>query len=537
MEFEAPFEPFVHRWSKLLEYKDRKDIDNVTEEHLELLYDVLKVELEAVLKNFEDYVEMGVTTYDNLWTIFQPGGLIYSGSHGGATGAFQLASGKYVELSCGGFAYELTADCIDWNGSHFGRSSQKLYIPEFIGTAKILGLRAFPLSFHPSKDEVSELLVKRGQKFEGLAGCHFKKYNGYAITWDREGKETPTYCSGRVVIDSNTFRNYAPRYVAGIEALAAKEGASEPESDTTSDDDQSDENYIFGKGTETKRLRLTKGLQLTCSSRVRGYSLTKKEWLIFYVDLVEDIKFNDNAFESLVLPEDQKELILSFAEAQTMENSSFDDVVAGKGKGFVTLLSGPPGVGKTLTAESVAEHMHAPLYMMSSGDLGSRPDQVEHRLRNVLEMIAKWNAVLLLDECDVFLEKRSTHDLERNKLVSIFLRTLEYYEGILFLTTNRIDNIDTAFQSRIHVSLAYPDLSPESRRHIWVNFTKQLNMQGWDERDLDEVAEIELNGRQIKNVLKSAALLSARKKEPLGRKYIDMVLAIEKRRPGVAGGF
>jgi len=175
--------------------------------------------------------------------------------------------------------------------------------------------------------------------------------------------------------------------------------------------------------------------------------------------------------------------------------------------------------------------------MMSSGDLGSRPDQVEHKLRNVLEMIAKWNAVLLLDECDVFLEKRSTHDLERNKLVSIFLRTLEYYEGILFLTTNRIDNIDAAFQSRIHVSLAYPDLSLESRRHIWQNLTKQLIMQGWGERDLDEVAEIELNGRQIKNVLKSAALLSARKKEPLSRKYIDMVLAIEKRRPEVASSF
>ena len=52
-------------------------------------------------------------------------------------------------------------------------------------------------------------------------------------------------------------------------------------------------------------------------------------------------------------------------------------------------------------------------------------------------MVARWEAVLLLDEADVFLEARSTHDLERNKLVSIFLRVLEYYEGILFLTTNR----------------------------------------------------------------------------------------------------
>ncbi len=101
---------------------------------------------------------------------------------------------------------------------------------------------------------------------------------------------------------------------------------------------------------------------------------------------------------------------------------------------------------------------------MSAGDLGLESSEVESSLSNVLEMTSKWNAVLLLDEADVFLEQRSAHDLERNKLVSseclvikvsrsilmnsaVFLRMLEYYEGILFLTTNRVDNIDAAFQS------------------------------------------------------------------------------------------
>lgn len=349
-----------------------------------------------------------------------------------------------------------------------------------------------------------------------------------------------TSCSGRIIVDSDTFRRFSPRYVGYIEPLEAKEGVQEPECAPKTFDimDQSEDKYIFGKQAEEKRMRLTQEHQLICCPRVRGYSLKKKQWLLFYLDLVKEIKFNEDAFASLVLPEDQKELILSFAESQAMNQSAFDDVISGKGRGHITLLSGPPGVGKTLTAESVAEHMHAPLYMMSAGDLGINPDQVEARLTNILEMIAKWNAVLLLDECDVFLEKRSAHDLERNKLVSIFLRVLEYYEGILFLTTNRIDNIDAAFQSRIHVSMSYPDLSDESRRHIWDNFLKLLDTpQEWSAEDLDELATVQLNGRQIKNVLKSAALLCARKKEPLTRKYVDMVLAIEKRRPGVAEGF
>ena len=252
----------------------------------------------------------------------------------------------------------------------------------------------------------------------------------------------------------------------------------------------------------------------------------------FWVDLVKDITWNDNAFNGLVLPADQKELIMSFAEAQVQNRQTFDDVIQGKGKGIILLLSGPPGVGKTLTAESVAENMRVPLYLMSAGELGLRPDDVENNLSRILETVAKWNAVLLLDECDVFLEARSTNDLERNKLVSIFLRTLEYYEGILFLTTNRVDNIDTAFQSRIHVSLAYSELNAESRRIVWKNFL-EMSKQPHDlnEKDLDDLANISLNGRQIKNVLKAGQLLVMKKGGNLRRELVDTVLAIEKRRP------
>jgi hypothetical protein len=536
LEFEAPFQPFVHRWGKLLAVREKKDLDETTKEHLDLLYGVLSEELKDVIKTLEDYVQNGIVKHEHIWTIFQPGDIIYSQSFQGAPTALMFQSGNYVRKNCG-MVYQLSAEVIDWNGNYFGRSTAAINLVEFRGTRRILGLRAFPLSFHPHKAKVEEVLIRRGKKFEELAGCHYKEYNGFAVTWDKEDEEVPTSCSGRIIIDSDSFRRFSPQCIDYIEHLEVKEGISEPESAPEIIDvgSQIEDTYVFGKEAEAKRMRLTEQLQLICLPRVRGYSLKKKQWFLFYVDLVKDIKFDEKAFQSLVLPEDQKELILSFAESQAMNQNIFDDVISGKGRGHITLLSGPPGVGKTLTAESVAENMKAPLYMMSAGDLGIDADTVERRLTDILEMIAKWKAVLLIDECDVFLEARSTHDLERNKLVSIFLRVLEYYEGILFLTTNRLEDIDPAFQSRIHVSMAYPDLTSESRRHIWANFLEGLEVpQDWSERDLDELATVELNGRQIKNVLKSATLLSARKKQPLGRKFVDTVLAIEKRRPGVA---
>lgn len=85
---------------------------------------------------------------------------------------------------------------------------------------------------------------------------------------------------------------------------------------------------------------------------MRGFCLREQEWEDFTIDSVENIEFNTNPFDSLVLPEGYKELILAFVESQLKEGDSFEDVINGKGGGLVVLLSGVPGVGKTLTAES-----------------------------------------------------------------------------------------------------------------------------------------------------------------------------------------
>lgn len=194
------------------------------------------------------------------------------------------------------------------------------------------------------------------------------------------------------------------------------------------------------------------------------------------------------------------------------------------------LLFGGPGVGKTLTAESVAETMKAPIYMMSASDLGTRSVEVEINITKILDMVAKWNAILLLDECDVFLEARSAHDLERNKIVSIFLRTLEYYEGILFLTTNRVQDMDPAFQSRIHISIEYQGLDRGARKQVWENFLKQGIENELSEKEIGLLADVDLNGRQIKNVLKTGQLLARHKGVRLRYEHLRTVLNVERKK-------
>lgn len=98
--------------------------------------------------------------------------------------------------------------------------------------------------------------------------------------------------------------------------------------------------------------------------------------------------------------------------------------------------------------------------------------KLESQLPLIFQRADKWNAVFL-DEADVFLEQRSLHDVLCNALVSVFLRGLEYYQGIMFLTTDWVKQIDDAISSRIHLPLKYESLGLAAKRGIWEKFLKK----------------------------------------------------------------
>ena len=153
-----------------------------------------------------------------------------------------------------------------------------------------------------------------------------------------------------------------------------------------------------------------------------------------------------------MVDEEEKDLIYSLVK---FHGTGFTDIIEGKGGGTIFLLHGKPGWGKTASAEAVAEFLHKPLYSVSVGELGTSTDVLEAKLRNILDVAVIWDAVLLLDEADIFLEERDEHNIDRNAMVGVFLRLLEYHNGVLFLTTNRVKKIDPAFYSRISVALHY----------------------------------------------------------------------------------
>ncbi|KAI0846684.1 hypothetical protein F5Y00DRAFT_139136 [Daldinia vernicosa] len=274
---------------------------------------------------------------------------------------------------------------------------------------------------------------------------------------------------------------------------------------------------------------------LIASPVVLGFAFAEKLWLEFTVSGIKEISWNEHAYDSLVLQSNTKEIVKALVESHKYHPAaSIDDVIQGKGKGLVAVLHGPPGTGKTLTAEGISELLKCPLYMVSAGDLGTDSRYLEAELQKILDICHAWGAILLLDEADVFLEKRNMQDIHRNALVSIFLRQLEYFQGILFLTTNRVQTFDDAFQSRIHIALRYDDLDVKAKKAIFKIFIERarvvagIDLMPFDEEDYTSLARHNLNGRQIKNTIGTAQALAVNKGEPLSMRHIREVLNVQQ---------
>ncbi|KAI1374767.1 hypothetical protein F4677DRAFT_155375 [Hypoxylon crocopeplum] len=454
--------------------------------------------LDYVMSRFSDeyeavdaLLEKGKITYPYIKYLFMPGDLLVEGK-GQKARAYLSTSWlrkepSFMAISLRSKLDKWKIDCEYWefDGS-FSRQREELTVEinlEDKSELQIDELPVKPLSF---LGEVADMLRRRGEMFWKCRFRHFVSYHEDA------GRESHHSGDERFIIDLSMYRKLHKREtrtkMQREETFADDLGPELMEKDTPPDD-----SFLY-------LLPLT----------IKGYSLKRKKWLDLQVDRISEVVWNKDAFESLVLDRKTKRLIRALVSNQ-LEAEKSTDLISGKGNGLILLLHGGPGTGKTLTAESVAEIAEKPLYPVTCGDIGTEPEMVETYLESVLNLGKTWGCVVLLDEADVFLEQRSLEDLQRNALVSVFLRVLEYYDGILILTSNRVGTFDEAFKSRIQLALHYPNLSTYQRTQIWGNFISRLEKLQEQDVDFDDLrdhvedlAKHKMNGREIRNAITTA---------------------------------
>ncbi|KAI1779542.1 P-loop containing nucleoside triphosphate hydrolase protein [Hypoxylon cercidicola] len=579
---ESPFEPLVQNWDLLkreVNASPRNEEEKNAREALGNVLEVLEHQQNKGDSRLNDYLstrdllmQSKSITFDALWTIFSPGTIVYGRPCLKLHHIFIVEDCQEAWPSPGDKIWSLDCWAYDWDGHHFKRRPITLTFPRFSGTRPITGLPYYPLALHDNSGEIKDHLLQRGRRYREYCTAKSNtrrfKYNGKAIV-DKVGFATGTQLSqwgamlrravldkdvedegvhipeepivkSEVMVDFESYYQYGPgRGSIGI--IKMGESSDECTCNHCFNNDDLGRTYYRKYDEATGEEENWEDLQfMLLPPRVLGYILREKQWAQLEVDKLEDPSDDKKAFiERLHLKgdslsgEDTKELLLNLVTNHGKDQVK--DLTEDKGKGIVILLYGSPGVGKTSTAETIAAAAEKPLFSIGVADVGTQSKNVESNLRKVFDLATRWKAILLIDEVDVFVQSRAIgHQgptTERNALVSVFLRVLEYFQGILILTTNQIALFDIAIQSRIHIAIKYTELDKEQVQKIFMQFLDQYNKKGLIE-EYPAIAKFAKNdlhkkgfdGRQLRNLVASA--MGCAQARPNGKMTMDDITMI-----------
>lgn len=460
VSFDAPFHPLFHQWPSLIStYEKSKASKNGHPDEFEALINVLEEEFADATKDARSLIKNGNMSFALLWTLYPPGEPVV-GKIKGEQHCFFINSCKYL---MGEVVPTLAIEMIslDHDGDKYGWGKTQVFVEAFGGSCKIDSLPAVPLHFVEDSEILLKTLHARGAAAIDLIrrSPAYKSYTGpIRLHRNFDMEEVQVFIEGRIMVDPKFHAQHADRYCPNVSTIPHKVEwmltrdaqtkivTTTPEKELQANGllsivDNLNSHMVLSRGSSKLQLRefidendslvhhhgwtqLLYGIspESFCRSVVRGYDLTSKAWAEFELKNIVDIKWNKNAFDALVIPPARKRLLEALVKQQQMNkaDAAFDDVVQGKGQGLIMLLAGPPGTGKTLTAESIADRLHLPLYAVSASELGDTSKEIENYFGQILRLAASWDAVLLIDEADAFLEKRvdTPEARDRNKRVA-----------------------------------------------------------------------------------------------------------------------
>ncbi|KAL7815031.1 hypothetical protein V8C44DRAFT_363437 [Trichoderma aethiopicum] len=361
---------------------------------------------------------------------------------------------------------------IDYDGQNYCAVGRVIEIPLYEGEREITQLPCYPMRYVKQKDEIMDRGRLYGTKFiEHIDPAkRYSFYRGWTLiktplgqsVEDKNGRilTSPEHIESEILVDFeeafNTDPSWKPETLESdpltYKVVIAVDNESPlqewHDSDRTNLKDMWEDKVVTEDGVDI--LQMNKFMETDLMLRKKkdndnelgelegdnlallprrlfAYALWERKFV--QVD-VRDVTFpemkdKDRAFDSLQISSEHKTLIQSLVyshfKKRVNEGSveiATQDLIRGKGKGIVILLFGVPGVGKTATAEAVAQKFEKPLFPITCGDLGFTPESVESSLSEIFRLAHLWDCVLLLDEADVFITQRDRKDLERNALVS-----------------------------------------------------------------------------------------------------------------------
>ncbi|KAH8747760.1 P-loop containing nucleoside triphosphate hydrolase protein [Diaporthe sp. PMI_573] len=459
----------------------------------------------GVRRDVEALAAQNQMQYDLLWAFFEPGAELF----GHCLLTQEPLCGTFLDMEKLVLWGHDQSVLIDYRFVNANADSRPCFLTEtikirhFDGNKRIQDLEVYPLAHHPDAAALRARLVSRGQRFADLASspggfCHIR-YKGTAYNSFDIKKSRAFFADCRGVIDPQSFARYGPgntyMYIVPI-------------------DDAEGDKEVWDK--------LTSEQHLICSPTTVAYLLGPNTFAVVAVDKIEDINWGVSASfsDDIMMDRLNKTAIRAVATSALQGHQSNAGNDGGIKNNYILTFYGPSGVGKTSTAEALAEEFRAPILHISSARLQGSDGSFETWLDRTFQLCTRWRALLLMDEADIYLTER--HPLMGpNAIIGIFLRMMEKFRGLLILTTNRYGCFDIAIRDRVDLAIEYPALNATHRKALWENILKPECPKLCTKENLQTLAKLDQNGRQIKSNLKLAITLASSRKEDLSIAHIQ----------------
>ncbi|EHK49105.1 hypothetical protein TRIATDRAFT_172361, partial [Trichoderma atroviride IMI 206040] len=539
---------------------------------LGILIEYLEQDFAEAKKNLDSMLSKGVITFDLSWALWKPSTLIYSPTyqyHDVPSVSVVSCTDKRKNRPAADSKYSVDSIFVDFDGKSLAYKPLRREVQHFHGAINITSLPFYPLQYHKDEAQIRHLLIERGAKFVSLQGIHHKSFTGIAFQLVQGKKEMMPDLrkeQSRIMVDPVGFRKIHPEFFRTRDLPnqytnddktfnngVQPQSLMDMPSIKTAEDDQPNlgsdvkisSDSPSSSNTSPKREYIEKvkvemakdNLLLICSPVVVGCCLASLEWLEFDVRGIEDVKWNDEAWDSLVLDEKMKELIKA-SVASRVFNPAFgiDNKLLAKRRGLTIVLHGPPGTGKTLTVTGLSDHLRRPLLMLPARELiGCCAVSVNSVLDKLLTTCQSWNAIVVFDDAQILLEKYDCLDAERNNLVATVSRQLESFQGILFLTCDTIQVFEKAYQSRIDFVQKFETPDRKGKRIILERAIRRVTAQGlwkteaFSDEDYEKLAENNLSGREVERAVELALSLAEVRKEALGVRHLQDVMDMQEK--------
>ncbi|KAL8743462.1 MAG: hypothetical protein Q9190_004194 [Brigantiaea leucoxantha] len=340
-----------------------------------------------------------VVAFDDLWLLFKLGDQVYW--------KFDLEQFHKIDLAAVVIRTELLMPHTKSDSTTLGREWYATQITRYEGERYVTSFPVYPSKYRDSQDggKTRHALIERGRKaYQVLRNPKQTWYDGSTYT---EKKKFIKVSRSAV---KEAFHQF-------LENEITSQGVN------TDMLDQTPSNFAFASFNHIALAGTpflpTDDHYLLIVPIVAGFALYDKIWKLFCVEWLQEIEAS-MAMDSLIIDPVNREIIQAVCYTQLRPLQL--DRAHNKGEGQVVLLHGPPGVGKTYIVECIAQWTGRPLIALAIGDLVHVGDGLEEQLIKWFTLAEYWKAILLLDEADIFLERRATRDIQRNGVVSIFLR-------------------------------------------------------------------------------------------------------------------